>query len=139
MILPHLKDLHPGDVTYWLHVEAAVCRLVHAAKFRVNFFVEPTPKKDIECAGNSSLYGQCRYHGRGEFTLRITPRFYCKGQWQGRVPLWALLDTIAHEVAHAKVGYDADHGPAFFRAFARMILLSEKVGVRKIIVDGAKK
>jgi len=132
MIVADLKHLNPKDVVLWLHVEAAVWRLVKAARAPV-VSIQPTPTKMID-HGNTSLYGQCQFfrHPRpGVCRLLFTLRRVQDGAWhQQRMPLHHLLDTIAHEVAHAKVGWDADHDAKFFRAFGQMILLSEKLKLR---------
>jgi hypothetical protein len=125
-----LKNLHPADVTLWLHVEAAVWRLVEAANLPVDY-VRPTPLNEVDCGDGMTLYGQCRYYRRGRRGLVFTLRRRIDGQWRRqRMPMHALLDTIAHECAHAKVKWADDHGANFFRAFARMMLLSEKLRLR---------
>ncbi len=126
-----LKHLHPNDVRLWLHVEAAVWRLVKASHAPV-FAVEPTPINKIECEGGTSLYGQCQYFWRNQpsrllFTLRrrVNGKFVSKP-----LPLYQILDTIAHETAHAKCRWQDDHNAKWFRTYGKMILLTDRLKLR---------
>ncbi len=133
MTVDDLKHLHPSDVVLWLHVETAVRRLVDASNARVHS-IRPTPLHKIDAGGGKTLYGRChyfRYPRPGMCNLEFTLRGRRGGKFdRQRLPMWSLMDTVAHEVAHAHVKWADEHNAKFFRAFGRMILLSEKLKLR---------
>lgn len=123
-----LKHLHPADVVLWLHVEAAVWRLAEAANIKI-YQVRPTKRPKT-----ANYYGLCSwpYHHRSRpAEIFITLRLW----GTQRQPLYMLVDVIAHELAHAQVGADADHGPKWLRSYARLLLLADKM---QLDVDIAK-
>jgi hypothetical protein len=125
-----LINLHPADVALWLHVEEATWRLVKAARLPVARVI-PTKRRDVSTT-----------HGRYEFendVLEISLRYWWDaGKWSQRMQLHQIVDTIVHECAHAKAGWDADHGRNFFLAFGKLAQLQEKLGVREHIRKGFK-
>lgn len=142
MIAAQLKDVHPDDVVLWLHVEAAVWRLVHASKARVRS-VRPVPKEDLHAA-----WGLCTWEGgtkrfpKGPCALSVAVRDFNrtrKGCWGPRTTIQNILDTICHEVAHAKAGWASDHGAKWNTEFAKLLLLSEKLKIRRDILNSGVK
>ncbi len=127
MTAADLKHLHPADVRLWLHVEAAVWRLAEAANIKI---ADVLPTRNPE---NASYYGLCHWphHLSKPTTIFITLRLW----GTNRQPLYMLVDVIAHELAHAKVGYAEDHGPRWLRAYAKLLLLADKLNLS---VDIAK-
>ena len=129
-----LKDIHPDDVVLWLHVEAACRRLAVASKARVTI-IRPTPKNETwDYWGLCDWTGGTRKRPLGPFEINLTVRQCFKGEWMERASLPYLLETIAHEIAHCHAGWKADHGEKFYREYARMILLSEKLKIRRDIL-----
>ena len=127
MTAADLKHLHPNDVVLWLHVEAAVWRLAKAAHIKI---ADVQPTRVSEMAG---AYGVCDYYTHGAPVISISLRHGLG--YRTRISEWRIIETIAHELAHAKVGWRASHGPAFTRAHGRLLLLAEKLKLR---VDIAK-
>lgn len=133
-----LIHLHPADITLWLHVEKAVWRLAAASRTSLRF-VRPTPKHLTQPRFEDSvLFGRCHFDKKVPQGVEITVRPYVKeasGWGCRRVRLYEVLDTICHEVAHAKAGWDADHGAAFSRAYGKLILLAEEINIRRDIIS----
>lgn len=121
-----LKNLHPDDVPLWLAVETAVWRLALAAKTGVSR-IRPMPRKMVTMTAGFYITPPDAKDKEIWLSLRKTST---GKKWGDRYPLHFLLDTIAHEVAHAKAGCGADHGPKFFRAFADMLVLAEDINIR---------
>jgi len=119
-----IKELHPHDIPLWLATETAVWRLALAAKLPLRF-VRPVPKRFT-----STVAGYCLKHPRNEIQVALRHGWDAKRGWGRRCNLHFILDTIAHEVAHMAAGWAADHGPKFFREFARMINLAEDINIR---------
>ena len=135
----HLKDLHPDDVILWLHVEAAVWRLVRASGARVSA-VGPVPKMETAgAAGLCTWTGGTKKHPKGPHVLHIGVRRFIKGRWRERMTLHYILDTICHEVAHAKAGWADDHGTKWFTEFGKLVLLCEKLKIRRDILNSGVK
>lgn len=119
-----LKELHPHDIPLWLAVETAVWRLALAAKLPLRSVI-PVPKRLLSVAA-----GYCSKHPHNQIQISLRHGWEQKAGFGKRCQLHFLLDTIAHEVAHLAAGWAADHGPQFFREFARMITLSEDINIR---------
>lgn len=140
MTANYLADLHPDDLRYWLYVEKACWRLAVASGLGdILKSVRPTPKKNI-CRNGSFFFGLC--YLQPESTLEITVRLFQDKSWaKSRVPLSNLIDTIAHEMAHLKASHKErdSHGPKFFRAFGKMLVLQEKIKIRvDLLAAGVK-
>lgn len=153
MTADDLKQLHPSDVVLWLHVEKAAWRLVCEAKADGIKVIRPTPKHLIQSTPSDSiLWGRCHFdlkrNRKSGHSIEITVRPFILFRDRGnpkcgwsktRSALHEIFDTICHEVAHAKAGWDADHGAAFARHYGKLILLAEKINIRRdILAAGIK-
>lgn len=119
-----ITQLHPHDIPLWLGVETATWRLALAAGLPLRSVV-PVPKRLASTAA-----GYCTKSPHNQIQVSLRHGWCANKGWGKRCPLHFLLDTIAHEVAHLSAGFGADHGPKFFREFARMINLAEDINIR---------
>lgn len=121
MKVADLKNLNPADVVLWLHVEEAAWRLVRAAKLPVSR-VYPLHK-------DSSAAGTLDWDGDDSLGIKL------RDSDGKRYELWYIVETIAHEAAHAKTGWTRpEHGREFFKAYGEMLILQEKLRLREYIL-----
>lgn len=124
MTVADLKHLHPDDVVLWLHVEAAVWRLAKASHSPLEV-LRPTPRQDVSREAGAWIDEE----GTMEIALR---KKWKAGVWGPLQPLHYLIDTIAHEMAHAKLGHreHPTHSPLFTRTHGKMLILAEDLKLR---------
>lgn len=133
MIRSDRRRLHPDDVPLWLAVEAAVFRLARHVDTRINW-VRPMKKADIQ-------FWWGMYHGYPERGIEITLREWdAKRGWDVKPQkCYQLVDVIAHEVAHAKVGIPASHGNRWIKAYAHCLYTAAVLNLRlDLLKSGAK-
>lgn len=124
MTIHDLKHLHPDDIRLWLAVEEATYRFAEKVKVEVRCVV-PTPSYEVNCQAGSWT-DRTRVM---EISLRRT---YARKKWGALYQVHYLLDTIAHEMAHAKLGRKEKpvHGPLFTTTHGQMLIAQEKMNLR---------
>ena len=128
------RRLHPDDVKLWLAVEGAITRLADFTDTRLHW-IRPLKKSETDI-----WWGM--YHGYPQHGIEIAVRDWHgpREGWEPKVHrLYQLVDTIAHEMAHAKVGIRASHGNRWFAAYAHCLDAAVFLDLRfDLLKSGAK-
>ncbi len=135
MTIHDLKHLHPGDIKLWLAVEEATYRFAEAQKVKIRCVV-PTSLHEVGTQAGS----WCERTKVMEISLRRTYDAK-KKKWGSLYQVHYLIDTIAHEMAHAKLGRKErpEHGPLFSTTHGQMLIAQEKMKLRlDLLRTGAK-
>lgn len=122
----YLKHLHPDDLRYWLAVETATWRMARATKAPLRG-VQPIKRADINNAA-----GYFFFHPASTIQVSLREKWDAKAGWGARRPVWYVIDTIAHELAHCIIGREGgvEHGPRWQRTHGEMLVLADTMKIR---------
>ncbi len=121
-----LRHLHRDDLRLWMATETATWRLACEVGADLRS-VHPMRKKQVNFAA-----GYYFFRPVSEIHISLREKWHPRRGWGSLRPVYYILDTIAHEVAHCLLGREGglDHGPAWQRTHGEMLLFVDELQLR---------